>query len=76
MGGSGAAVCGAGLSAQQMRWLLDYAAQQAGAGIGAWRRDTEHVEKAFLFGAMLALVAAVLMALVAPSSRARGGDTS
>jgi hypothetical protein len=35
-----------------MRWLLDYAAPQAGAGIGAWRRDTEHVEKAFLFGAM------------------------
>ena len=35
-----------------MRWLLDYAAQQAGAGIGAWRRDTEHIEKAFVFGAM------------------------
>src|SRR5258706_8503409 len=35
-----------------MRWLLDYAAQQAGAGIGAWRRDTEHIEKAFLFGGM------------------------
>src|SRR5438132_4900821 len=35
-----------------MRWLLDYAAQQAGAGIGAWRRDTDHIEKAFLFGAM------------------------
>ncbi|PYX66494.1 MAG: MmgE/PrpD family protein [Acidobacteria bacterium] len=52
MGGSAAAGCVAGLSGQQMRWLLDYAAQQAGAGIGAWRRDTEHVEKAFLFGAM------------------------
>jgi 2-methylcitrate dehydratase PrpD len=52
MGGSAAAGCVAGLSAKQMRWLLDYAAQQAGAGIGAWRRDTEHVEKAFLFGAM------------------------
>src|ERR1700675_5058009 len=50
MGGSAAAGCVAGLSAQQMRWLLDYAAQQAGAGIGAWRRDTEHVEKAFLLG--------------------------
>jgi len=35
-----------------MRWLLDYAAQQAGAGIGSWRRDTEHIEKAFVFGAM------------------------
>src|SRR5438128_2911125 len=52
MGGSAAAGCVAGLSGQQMRWLLDYAAQQAGAGIGAWRRDTEHIEKAFLFGGM------------------------
>jgi len=52
MGGSAAAGCVASLSAQQMRWLLDYAAQQAGAGIGAWRRDTDHLEKAFLFGAM------------------------
>jgi 2-methylcitrate dehydratase PrpD len=35
-----------------MRWLLDYATQQAGAGIGTWRRDTEHTEKAFVFGGM------------------------
>ncbi len=35
-----------------MRWLFDYAAQQAGAGIGSWRRDTEHIEKAFVFGGM------------------------
>src|SRR5216683_7313651 len=52
MGATAAAGCAASLTAQQMRWLLDYAAQQAGAGIGAWRRDTEHIEKAFLFGAM------------------------
>jgi len=52
MGATAAAGCAAGLSAQQMRWLLDYAAQQAGAGIGSWRRDTEHIEKAFVFGAM------------------------
>src|SRR5713101_6329610 len=52
MAATAAAGCAASLSAQQMRWLLDYAAQQAGAGIGAWRRDTEHIEKAFLFGAM------------------------
>jgi 2-methylcitrate dehydratase PrpD len=52
MGATAAAGCIAGLDVQQMRWLLDYAAQQAGAGIGAWRRDTEHIEKAFLFGAM------------------------
>jgi 2-methylcitrate dehydratase PrpD len=52
MGATAAAGCTANLNAQQMRWLLDYAAQQAGAGIGAWRRDTEHIEKGFLFGAM------------------------
>jgi len=52
MGATAAAGCVASLDAQQMRWLLDYAAQQAGAGIGAWRRDTDHIEKAFLFGAM------------------------
>jgi 2-methylcitrate dehydratase PrpD len=52
MGATAAAGCTASLNAQQMRWLLDYAAQQAGAGIGAWRRDTNHIEKGFLFGAM------------------------
>src|ERR1700726_4137807 len=51
-GATAAAGCIAGLNAQQMRWLLDYAAQQAGAGIGAWRRDTDHIEKAFVFGGM------------------------
>ncbi len=52
MGATAAAGCAASLNPQQMRWLLDYAAQQAGAGIGAWRRDTDHIEKGFLFGAM------------------------
>jgi 2-methylcitrate dehydratase PrpD len=52
MGASAAAGCAASLNPQQMRWLLDYAAQQAGAGIGAWRRDTDHIEKAFVFGGM------------------------
>jgi 2-methylcitrate dehydratase PrpD len=51
-GSTAAAGCVAGLSAQQTRWLLDYAAQQAGAGIGSWRRDTDHIEKAFLFAGM------------------------
>jgi 2-methylcitrate dehydratase PrpD len=32
-----------------MRLLLDYTAQQT-SGIGAWARDAEHMEKAFLFG--------------------------
>lgn len=44
-----AAGCAAGLNAQQFRFLLDYAAQQS-SGIGAWARDAEHMEKAFLFG--------------------------
>src|SRR6202045_2755127 len=51
-GSTAAAGCVAGLSPQQTRWLLDYAAQQAGAGIGSWRRDTDHIEKAFVFGGM------------------------
>jgi 2-methylcitrate dehydratase PrpD len=36
-----------------MRWLLDYTAQQS-SGIGAWNRDTEHIEKAFVFAGMTA----------------------
>src|SRR5258705_2790425 len=44
-----AAGCAASLGAQQMRLLLDYSAQQT-SGIGAWSRDAEHMEKAFLFG--------------------------
>ena len=52
MGATAAAGCTASLTAQQMRWLLDYGAQQAGAGIGTWRRDTDHISKGFLFGAM------------------------
>src|SRR5258707_5485577 len=43
-----AAGCAAGLSAEQMRLLLDYTTQQT-SGIGAWSRDAEHMEKAFLF---------------------------
>jgi 2-methylcitrate dehydratase PrpD len=52
MGAAAAAGCVASLTAQQMRWLLDYACQQAGAGIGTWRRDTDHISKGFLFGGM------------------------
>jgi 2-methylcitrate dehydratase PrpD len=52
MGAAAASACVASLNVQQMRWLLDYATQQAGAGIGTWRDDLEHIEKGFLFGAM------------------------
>jgi 2-methylcitrate dehydratase PrpD len=41
----------AGLNPQQMRWVLDYASQQS-SGILAWRRDTDHIEKSFVFGGM------------------------
>jgi 2-methylcitrate dehydratase PrpD len=51
-GSTAASGCAANLNAQQMRWLLDYAAQQAGAGMGSWRRDTDHIEKGFVFGGM------------------------
>ena len=50
-GAAAAAACAAGLDARQMRWVLDYAAQQS-SGIIAWRRDTDHIEKAFVFGGM------------------------
>jgi 2-methylcitrate dehydratase PrpD len=48
-GAAAAAACAAGLDAHQMRWALDYTAQQS-SGIVAWRRDTDHIEKAFVFG--------------------------
>jgi len=50
-GAAAAAGCAAALDAQGMRWLLDYTAQQS-SGIIAWRRDTDHIEKAFVFGGM------------------------
>ncbi len=52
-GAAAAAACTAGLNAQQMRWMLGYTAQQS-SGLGAWNRDTEHIQKAFLFGGMTA----------------------
>jgi 2-methylcitrate dehydratase PrpD len=50
-GAAAAAACAAGLDAQRMRWVLDYTAQQS-SGIAAWRRDIDHIEKAFVFGGM------------------------
>ena len=50
-GAAAAAGCLAKLDAQQMRWLLDYTSQQS-SGIGAWARDTSHIEKSFVFGGM------------------------
>lgn len=48
-GAAAAAGCAAGLSPQQMRWLLSYSAQQS-SGINSFPRDIDHVEKGFLFG--------------------------
>src|SRR6202030_1798114 len=50
-GAAAAAGSAASLDARQMRWLLDYTAQQS-SGIAAWRRDTDHIEKAFVFAGM------------------------
>ena len=47
-GAAAAASCAAGLDTRQMRWALDYTAQQS-SGFTAWRRDTDHIEKAFVF---------------------------
>ena len=63
-GAAAAAGCAAGLTAQQMRWLLDYASQQA-AGYAVWGRDSDHIEKGFVFGGMPArsgVTAALLVA--------------
>jgi 2-methylcitrate dehydratase PrpD len=63
-GAAAAAGCAATLDARQMRWLLDYTAQQS-SGIAAWQRDTDHIEKAFVFGGMPArsgVTAALLVA--------------
>ena len=48
-GACAAAASAAKLNPQQMRWVLDYAAQQA-SGIAAWQRDTQHIEKSLVFG--------------------------
>ena len=52
-GAAAAAGCAANLNAGQMRLLLGYAAQQC-SGLTSWRRDSEHVQKAFVFGGMTA----------------------
>lgn len=50
-GSAAAAGALAGFSAEEIRWTLSYAAQQA-AGMTSWRRALEHVEKAFVFAGM------------------------
>src|SRR2546429_6394119 len=40
-------------SSDLMRFLLGYTAHQS-SGLGAWNRDTDHIQKAFHFGGMTA----------------------
>jgi len=51
-GAAAAAGCAAGLNAQQMRTLLDYAAQQSSGVTTLLLRDTGHNEKAFVSAGM------------------------
>ncbi len=52
--GAGAAAAAlAGLDAGAMRQVLSYCGQQA-SGLSSWRRDPDHIEKAFAFGGMAA----------------------
>jgi len=63
-GAAAAAASVLGLEATGVRYVLDYTGQQA-SGVRYWVRDTEHVEKAFVFGGMPArngVTAAVMVA--------------
>ena len=51
LGATAAAGSLAGLREEQFRYLLSYGAQQA-SGVMTYPRDTEHIEKAFIFGGM------------------------
>jgi 2-methylcitrate dehydratase PrpD len=50
-GAAAAAASAASLNEQQMRWVLDYASQQS-SGTAAWQRDTQHIEKGFVYAGM------------------------
>jgi 2-methylcitrate dehydratase PrpD len=48
-GATAAAAALAGLDQREVRYALAYTAQQA-SGITSWARDSEHIEKSFVFG--------------------------
>jgi len=50
-GAAAAAICAASLNEEQSRWALAYTAQQC-SGIDDFRRDPQHIEKAFMNGGM------------------------
>ena len=63
-GAAAAAGALAGLDADRVRHMLSYTAQQA-SGLSNYARDTEHVEKAFIFGGMPARNGAAAATMVA-----------
>ena len=52
-GAASAAAALSGMNEDAVRYVLSYAAQQA-SGVNCWKRDKEHVLKAFVFGGMSA----------------------
>ena len=50
-GSAAAAACAANLNPQQMRWVIDYSAQQS-SGLANWAQDKDHIVKAFNFAGM------------------------
>ena len=50
-GAAAAAAAAASLTPTQIRWMLDYTAQQC-SGIASWYRDRDHIEKGFVYGGM------------------------
>lgn len=52
-GAAAAVIALAPLSLQQAHWALSYTAQQV-SGIPYWRKDKDHIEKSFDFGALAA----------------------
>jgi 2-methylcitrate dehydratase PrpD len=50
-GAAAAAASAASLNEQQMRWVIDYTSQQS-SGTAAWQRDTQHIEKGFVYAGM------------------------
>ena len=50
-GAAAAAASAASLNEQQMRWVIDYTSQQC-SGTAAWQRDTQHIEKGFVYAGM------------------------
>ncbi len=63
-GAASAAAAMAGLDAERVGQVLSYAAQQA-SGMSSWRRDPDHMEKAFAFGGMPARNGMAAVAMVA-----------